>query len=205
MKKITVLFLTLLAVCGVVSISAANDCYNCCTNCYSPARYCATFVSDVTIPDGSYVQPGSNFTKTWRIRNNGNTTWNSNYKLVYYSGSQMSAPQYVSLPYSVAPGQTVDITVPMVAPAGNGTYKGNWMFQADNGQLFGVGYNCYTPIWVQITTTVPTYNPNPCWGYNCNPRPWNPGPPPFEPQKPWNPGPRPNPQPNPRPNPHHRR
>src|ERR1700704_1212338 len=35
----------------------------------------ATFVSDVTIADGTVMKPGQSFTKTWRISNSGSTTW----------------------------------------------------------------------------------------------------------------------------------
>ena len=58
-----------------------NYCYNCSPYYYNPqpvVRECAAFVADVTIADGSYIAPGSTFTKTWRIRNNGTTTWNTN-------------------------------------------------------------------------------------------------------------------------------
>jgi len=37
-------------------------------------------------PDGSNIDGGKSFTKHWRIKNTGNTTWNSNYKLEYVSG-----------------------------------------------------------------------------------------------------------------------
>ena len=39
----------------------------------SPTAACdsALFVKDVTIPDGSQVEPGATFKKTWRLRNIG--------------------------------------------------------------------------------------------------------------------------------------
>lgn len=188
MKKIFVLLVTvfavLLSICAMAS--ADSNCYGCCTNCspYYPvtptySRNCATFVSDVTIADGSYVQPGSSFTKTWRLRNNGTTTWTTNYKLVFVSGSQMTAPNFVYLPYNVAPGQTVDISVPMISPLYSGSYKGNWMLETDTGVRFGVGNTCQTAIWVQIINYVPSYTPN--YGYQPGPQPqwWNRG------QEPW--------------------
>ena len=33
------------------------------------------FVADVTIPDNTVIAPGTTFTKTWRVRNDGNCTW----------------------------------------------------------------------------------------------------------------------------------
>ena len=159
-----------------------NNCYY--PNCYYPVqpvvRECASFVADVTIADGSYVAPGSTFTKTWRIRNNGTTTWTTNYKLVFVSGTQMAKQSYVNLPYNVMPGQTVDISVQMTAPAEAGSYKSSWMLMNESGSQFGVGANCQTPVWAQINNYVQTYsyNYNNCYGYNCVPQPPCPPPPP---------------------------
>ena len=130
-------------------------------NQYKPAL-CASFVSDVTVPDGSYVSPGASFVKTWQIRNTGTTTWTTGYQLVFSSGSQLSGPSAVALPHSVAPGQTVDISVTLTAPANAGKYRGYWMLKADTGQLFGVGAGCKVAFWVEITTGK-AY----CTGYNC--------------------------------------
>ncbi len=168
-----------------------NPCYG--WNCYKPApSLCGSFVSDVTIPDKMYIAPGTAFTKTWRIRNAGNVTWNTGYQLVFSSGNQMSGPSSVSLPYNVAPGQTIDISVNLVAPNYGGTFKGNWILRSDTGQIFGVGASCQVAVWVEITTAQ-TWNYNncgynnyyncypQCYGYSCNqnrPRP------PYQPD-PW--------------------
>ena len=156
-------------------------CYPYYTNCCYPyypvqpapvVRECASFVSDVTIPDGSYVAPGSTFIKTWRIRNNGTTTWNTNYKLVYVSGTRMAAVNAVNLPYNVAPGQTVDISVTMTAPTESGSFKSSWMLQSDTGAQFGVGSNCQTAVYAEIKNYVVQYNYNYNYNWNnCQPYP----------------------------------
>ena len=51
----------------------------------------AAFVSDVTIPDGTVMAPGQSFTKTWKLKNIGTTSW-SNYNLKFFDGEQMDAP-----------------------------------------------------------------------------------------------------------------
>ena len=138
-------------------------------------RECASFVTDVTIPDGSYIAPGSTFTKTWRIRNNGTTTWTTKYKLVFVSGTQMSNVSYVNLPYNVQPGQTVDISVQMTAPKDAGSYKSEWKLVNESGSQFGVGSNCQTAVYAEIVNYVRTYSYNynwcapqpPCYGWNC--------------------------------------
>src|SRR6185295_11416560 len=35
----------------------------------------SVFVADITIPDGSVLKPGEDFTKIWRIQNTGNCRW----------------------------------------------------------------------------------------------------------------------------------
>jgi len=110
----------------------------------------ATFISDVTIPDGTLLAPGTSFTKTWRLRNSGWCTWTTAYRLVFYSGERMSAPTVVNLPWSVFPGQTVDLSVNMIAPPSAGEYRGSWILQNASGRLFGIGPNADLPFWVSI-------------------------------------------------------
>jgi hypothetical protein len=110
----------------------------------------AAFVTDATVPDGTIFSPGAAFTKTWRLRNVGTCTWTTSYKLLYYSGESMSAPTTVNLPWSAAWGQTVDISVNMVAPATVGKYRGYWILANANGQYFGIGGAATDPVWVEI-------------------------------------------------------
>jgi len=35
----------------------------------APSCNWAQFVTDVTVPDGTYLAPGTTFTKTWRLKN----------------------------------------------------------------------------------------------------------------------------------------
>jgi hypothetical protein len=109
----------------------------------------AQFFGDVTIPDDTTFTPGQTFTKTWRIKNTGSCTWTTGYAAVFSNGEQMGAPAFVNLPYNVGPGQTVDISVPMTAPATNGTYKGQWKLRNASGYVFGLGSGS-TAYWVQI-------------------------------------------------------
>jgi hypothetical protein len=110
----------------------------------------AAFVSDVSIPDGMVLGAGDSFVKTWRLSNAGSCIWNSNYNLVFSSGSQLSAPSSVNLPGSVAPGQTVDISVSMVSPNNTGTYTGYWKLENDTGTVFGIGGYGNSPFFVEI-------------------------------------------------------
>ncbi|HLF73966.1 MAG TPA: NBR1-Ig-like domain-containing protein, partial [Anaerolineales bacterium] len=111
----------------------------------------AAFVADVTVPDGTSFAPGAAFTKTWRLKNIGSCIWTTSYKLVYYSGAQMGAPTVVNLPWGATFGQTVDISVNMVAPAAAGDYRGFWILSNAGGQFFGIGAGASEPVWVEIT------------------------------------------------------
>jgi len=130
----------------------------------------AMFLADVTIPDGTNFYAGTAFTKTWRLQNTGSCTWDSGYTLVFSDGSQMGAPYTMVLPYSVPPGYSVDLTVPMVAPNSAGVYRGNWLLRNSNGYNFGIGAYGANPFWVEIvvigsslppTPVPPVYYPTP--------------------------------------------
>jgi hypothetical protein len=99
----------------------------------------AGFVNDVTIPDGTEFAPNSEFIKTWRIKNTGSCTWNTSYAVVFDSGDAMGAPISTNLTGSVAPGQTIDISVSMKAPASEGEFRGNWKLRNASGAVFGLG------------------------------------------------------------------
>ncbi|GAB4485002.1 MAG: hypothetical protein Fur0016_09290 [Anaerolineales bacterium] len=108
------------------------------------------FVADVTVPDGATYKAGDSFNKTWRVKNIGSCTWSTDYSLVFVNGAQMSAPASVKLPNSVAPGQTIDLTVSMTAPNAAGTHRGNWQLKNASGVLFGIGTNADKSFWVEI-------------------------------------------------------
>ena len=110
----------------------------------------AQFVSDVTIPDGTILAPGTAFTKIWRLKNVGSCAWSTSYQLVYFSGDQMGAASSAAFPQNVAVGQTVDISINMTAPSTAGSYRGYWMFKNANGVLFGIGPQANKPWWVDI-------------------------------------------------------
>jgi uncharacterized protein YraI len=112
----------------------------------------AAFVSDVTIPDGTLLQPGQTFTKTWRLRNRGTCTWTTEYQLVFQSGTQLGDSTAVNLPKSVAPQQIVDISVTLTAPATGGHFVSYWMLRNPSGSVFGYGTEADRPIYVEIST-----------------------------------------------------
>ena len=118
----------------------------------SPGSSCdrASFVSDVSVPDGTVFAPGQAFTKTWRLKNVGTCTWTTSYSIVFSSGEQMGGPAALNLPNQVAPGQTVDLSLNLIAPATAGTYRGYWLLKNASGKLFGISSLGTKPFWLEI-------------------------------------------------------
>jgi hypothetical protein len=110
----------------------------------------ASFVRDVTIPDGTRFDPGESFTKTWRLRNEGTCTWNPDYAAVSVASFSLIGPTLMTLPTSVSPGSTIDISMEMQAPLIDGAYEGFWKLRNDSGGLFGIGDDGDGPFWVSI-------------------------------------------------------
>lgn len=115
----------------------------------------ASFVKDVTVADGTAYAPGAEFSKTWRLRNNGSCTWNSSYALVFSSGDRMSGSRVIPLPGNVRPGETVDVSVSLLAPTQQGRYRGYWMLSNTDGDVFGIGEDADKAFWVEIRVVSP--------------------------------------------------
>jgi hypothetical protein len=117
------------------------------------------FISDVTVKDGTIMQPGQTFTKTWRLKNVGSCPWTTSYQMVFFSGEQMGAPASVAFPKALAVGQTAEFSVSMTAPMAAGSYRGYWMFKNASGQLFGIGAQGNKQWFVDIKVAGPTVTP----------------------------------------------
>lgn len=94
------------------------------------------YMSDVSYPDGSKINPGKTFTKTWRIYNNGSCKWYEGYSIVFTDGDYMSANS-VPIPSLTIPGTTVDVPMSMLAPQAPGEYTGYYQMRAPDGSFFG--------------------------------------------------------------------
>ncbi len=102
-------------------------------NCENKAR----FVTDVTVEDGTQFPPGSRFEKTWRVRNEGTCPWGSGYTIRFLNGDFFGANQELPIVEVTAPEENGDVSVPMIAPAEAGNYRGVWQLYDLAGQAFG--------------------------------------------------------------------
>ncbi len=94
----------------------------------------SSFVADVTIPDGTQLKNSETFTKTWRIRNNGQCNWPDDTALVFVSGTKLGSPDTVQVG-GVVSGTQKDISVQLTAPDQYGNYTGLWQLKSTQGNF----------------------------------------------------------------------
>lgn len=100
------------------------------------ATLAARFVSDVSIPDNTRFEKGEEFTKTWRMRNSGSEDWPEDTVLVFTSGADIGKVKEVEVG-AVKSGADVDLSVDMVAPGEDGSYRSTWELRTDGKAIKG--------------------------------------------------------------------
>lgn len=106
----------------------------------------ALMIADVTVPDDTQMSPGETFTKTWRFMNNGKCNW-SGYTIAFVAGDRMASPDTAPVPDTEA-GKTVDVSVELTAPSGDGSYTGFYELRKANGETLSIGIE--NTFWVRI-------------------------------------------------------
>lgn len=105
----------------------------------------AAFEGDVTVPDGTAIEPGARFIKTWNVRNSGAEAWPSGAKLVHVANEDLSVESGRGV--DVVPldaGSIAPLSVEMVAPDVSGRVRSTWRLQTVDGRYFG------TKMWCEI-------------------------------------------------------
>ena len=95
-----------------------------------------TYISDVTIPDGTIVTPGSTMDKRWEVENSGTCNWDSSYKLKLVAGPDMGTATEQEL-FPARSGSRATIRIQFTAPADPGKYRSAWQAFNPHGQPFG--------------------------------------------------------------------
>jgi len=106
----------------------------------------ALFVEDVTYPDGTRVDAGAKFTKTWKLKNTGTCAWKG-YVIAFVSGDKMSSPDTATVP-ETASGSNAEISVDLIAPSANGAYQNNYELRNADGKVVSIGSEA--TFWVKI-------------------------------------------------------
>jgi Ig-like domain-containing protein len=107
-----------------------------------------TFVSDLTIPDGTNITYGSTIDKQWQVQNSGTCNWNSSYQLHHIGGAALGAAEVLAL-YPAKSGTSATIQITFTAPFTDGDYESAWQAFDPNGVAFG------DPIYMRITVVSP--------------------------------------------------
>lgn len=101
------------------------------TGCYN-----LSLIRDDSIPAGTVMAPGENFTKSWKVANNGTCTWNWANNLVFVSGDRMGGES--SQPRNqIEAGKWTTLSIALTAPSAPGTYTGTWRLSDPQGRAFG--------------------------------------------------------------------
>lgn len=92
-----------------------------------------------TVLDGTQVDPGESFTKSWYVRNDGSVTWGADYAFAMVQsshplGQSLGEPAEISLPGTVLPGAEVKISIPLAAPETDGIYSAVYELRDGSGQ-----------------------------------------------------------------------
>lgn len=95
------------------------------------------YVADVTIPDGTQMQPGQKFTKTWRVKNAGTCSWSTAYSIVYGGYADKLGGQTTGLTAEVPAGQEAEISIDLIAPTKTGNYVSAWRLANAQNYPFG--------------------------------------------------------------------
>ena len=101
------------------------------------------------------AEPGRSFSQAWTFTNHSDTTWCKGATLHFANASLIQAPASISVP-DIAPGQTVDVQVEMVAPTTPGVYRTSWTLQSPNN-IAPVSYGSFV---IQSTCIIESSHPH---------------------------------------------
>lgn len=105
-----------------------------------------------TAGDFNHLQSGRQFSGVWTLRNTGRAPWTGDFRIVYLDQPVADTKQTARNPMGVKPittlrqvanrdrvdqGETVEITLDLVAPLQPGGYAFHWQLENDQGEPFG--------------------------------------------------------------------
>ncbi len=101
------------------------------------------YLQDLSVPDGTTVQPGAQVDKRWSLENSGTCNWDARYRLRLIAGPDLGVPSEQAL-YPARSGTQFTLQIIFTAPTEPGTYRSAWQAYDPQGQAFG------DPFFVEI-------------------------------------------------------
>jgi hypothetical protein len=101
------------------------------------------YLEDLTLPDGTNVNPGETLDKRWLVKNDGTCNWEAGYTLRLITGPDMGAAPEQPL-YPARADTEATLRLLYTAPAESGIYRSAWQAFDPSGQAFG------DPIFIEI-------------------------------------------------------
>ena len=95
-----------------------------------------TFLSDLTVPDGTVFSPGETIDKRWLVENSGDCHWNDTYELRLVTGDDLGVDPSQPLPQTLS-GDQATVQILFVAPSEPGSYQSAWQAYTGSGMPFG--------------------------------------------------------------------
>jgi hypothetical protein len=90
-----------------------------------------------TPADDALVNTNAKFDVTWQMKNIGETTWKTSYKIRYYAGDLLVEKKVFNFAKEVKPGEIGEFTIDAVGNSKAGAYSTWWKLTNDLGQNFG--------------------------------------------------------------------
>jgi hypothetical protein len=103
------------------------------------------FLADLTVPDGSPVEPGARIDKQWLVRNSGTCNWDADYRLRLVGGFPPLGAEIIQALFPARAGAEVTIQIFFTAPPASGVYRSAWQAYDAQGTPFG------ETIYIEIT------------------------------------------------------
>lgn len=96
-----------------------------------------TFLDDLTVPDGSSVNPGERIDKQWRVQNSGTCDWDARYRLKLAGGFPPLGAELSQQLFPARAGSEATIQIFFIAPPASGLYRSAWIAYGPDDQPFG--------------------------------------------------------------------
>lgn len=107
-----------------------------------------TYISDLSLPDGTIVEPGQTLDKRWQVVNSGSCNWDIRYRLKLVAGPNLGASTDQALYPARSNTQTM-IRIIFTAPDDSGVKRSAWQAHDPHGEPFG------DPIFIEIAVQEP--------------------------------------------------